>query len=66
MERGTIFFSCTKAGNPWTVELHPQVEAMPRSMWLERGRPDGGMSSSTGEDNPTGARDLKVQGGNPL
>ncbi|CAA9517350.1 MAG: hypothetical protein AVDCRST_MAG91-2001 [uncultured Sphingomonadaceae bacterium] len=42
LERGTIFFARTKTGNPRTVALHPRVEAMVRTLWETRGRPDRG------------------------
>ena len=67
MERGTIFFSRTKTGNPRTVEPHPRVDAALPPLWLERGRPGEGHVFLNRLGQPyTDTRDLKVQGGNPL
>ena len=67
MERGTIFFSRTKTGNPRTVELHPRVDGVLRPMWVERGKPGEGHVFLNRRGEPyTDTRELKVQGGNPL
>jgi integrase len=67
LERGTIFFSRTKTGNPRTVALHQRVEALLRPLWEKRGRPDEGHVFLNRLGQPyTDTRDLAVQGGNPL
>ena len=67
MERGTIFFSRTKTGNPRTVEIHPRVDALLRPLWLEHGKPDEGhVFLNRRGQSYTDTRDARVQGGNPL
>lgn len=67
MERGTLFFPRTKTGNPRTVEMHPRVRSVLRSLWLARGGPRSGHVFLNRFAKPyTDTRDLEVQGGNPI